>query len=120
MTGIPSVTDVVEIKKQRRRLAVDDFHPKWRNMYTSLHSVPLSGGKFNAQWKALETGMGFFDTTFEEGERSQEGPSRPMSESLSKAYRKKLTDDMTMEPYSDSDGDFEEIGQADFDQCRQQ
>lgn len=65
-SGVPSAEDVKEIRKQGRKLAVDDFHPRWRNIYTSLHDVPLRGGKFHVFWKPLKQtfGMGFFNTDF--------------------------------------------------------
>lgn len=58
---------VEEIKALGRKLAPDDFRPKWRNMYASLHEVPLSGGKYHAQWEELKTGLDFFTPGFTEG-----------------------------------------------------
>lgn len=61
-TGLPVLEEV------HRDLAVDDFHPRWRNVFASLQDLPLSGGRYYFQWKSLQTGMGFFDKRRQEGE----------------------------------------------------
>lgn len=59
--GYPCVHGLQSIIQTRERLAPDDFHPHWRNLYADLTDVEISGqGRFADQWMALKTGTSVY------------------------------------------------------------
>lgn len=54
--GYPCVHEISYIKQRGRKLAVDDFHPHWRNIFSDLHAPNLCGGRYQGEWSQIEIG----------------------------------------------------------------
>lgn len=68
--GYPCAHEIREIKQQGRKLAVDDFHPHWRNIFADLHCPNFGGGKYLEVWQQIEIGFGKFSPMMDEEERA--------------------------------------------------